>query len=129
MAKAGTVAVLLPGAFLMLRETRIPPIDALRRHGVRMAVATDCNPGTSPLASMTAAMNLACVQFRLTPQESLAAATREAAHALGLGADLGRLEVGLRADLAAWDIQNPAELAYWLGKPVLHARWLDGVRS
>jgi imidazolonepropionase len=129
MAQAGVVAVLLPGAFLMLRETRIPPIDALRRHGVRMAVATDCNPGTSPLASMTAAMNLACVQFRLTPQESLAAATREAAHALGLGADLGRLEVGLRADLAAWDIQNPAELAYWLGKPVLHARWLDGVRS
>ena len=94
MAAAGVVAVLLPGAFLMLRETQAPPIDLLRRHGVRMAVATDCNPGTSPVASMTAALNLACVQFRLTPEEALAGATREAARALGMLAEIGTLEAG-----------------------------------
>ncbi|WP_395945602.1 imidazolonepropionase [Brevundimonas sp.] len=129
MAQAGVVAVLLPGAFLMLRETKAPPVDLLRAHGVRMAVATDCNPGTSPLASMTAALNLACVQFRLTPEETLAGATREAARALGLLDRLGALEIGNTADLAAWNIGRPAELSYWLGKPMLHARWINGVRS
>ena len=118
MAAAGVVAVLLPGAFLMLRETQAPPIDLLRRHGVRMAVATDCNPGTSPVASMTAALNLACVQFRLTPEQALAGATREAARALGLLDEIGTVELGKAADLAVWDITRPAELSYWLGKPL-----------
>jgi imidazolonepropionase len=121
MAAAGVVAVLLPGAYLMLRETQAPPVDLLRRHGVRMAVATDCNPGTSPVASMTAALNLACVQFRLTPEEALAGATREAARALGLLDEIGTVETGKAADLAVWNVKRPAELAYWLGKPVLHA--------
>lgn len=129
MARAGVVAVLLPGAFLMLRETQPPPVDLLRAHGVRMAVATDCNPGTSPLVSMTDALNLACVQFRLTPEEALAGATREAARALGLRRQAGVLQAGRAADLAAWDISRPAELAYWLGKPMLHARWIAGIRS
>ena len=97
MAAAGVVAVLLPGAYLMLRETTPPPIELLRRHGVAMAVATDCNPGTSPLASMTAAINLACVQFRLTPEEALAGATRIAARALGLEAEIGTLAAGIFA--------------------------------
>ncbi len=127
MAQAGVVAVLLPGAFLMLRETTPPPVELLRRHGVAMAVATDCNPGTSPLASMTAALNLACVQFRLTPEEAFAGATRVAAKALGLQAETGTLEAGKAADLAVWDIQRPAELCYWLGKPLLHRRYLGGV--
>ena len=128
MAKAGVVAVLLPGAFLMLRETQAPPVALLRAQGVRMAVATDCNPGTSPLASMTDALNLACVQFRLTPEEALAGATREAARALGLQGQAGLLQAGRAADLAAWDISRPAELSYWLGKPMLHARWIEGAR-
>lgn len=127
MAAAGVVAVLLPGAWLMLRETVLPPIDPFRRHGVAMAVATDCNPGTSPVASMTAAMNLACVQFRLTPEEALAGATRIAARALGLEAEVGTLEAGKAADLAVWDIERPAELAYWLGKPLLAKRMVSGV--
>ena len=127
MAAAGVVAVLLPGAYLMLRETVLPPIDPFRRHGVAMAVATDCNPGTSPVASMTAAINLACVQFRLTPEEALAGATRIAARALGLEADVGTLEAGKAADLAVWDIERPAELAYWLGKPLLAKRMVAGV--
>ncbi|MBF0665039.1 MAG: imidazolonepropionase [Brevundimonas sp.] len=127
MAEAGVVAVLLPGAFLMLRETTPPPIDLLRRHGVAMAVATDCNPGTSPVASMTAALNLACVQFRLTPEEALAGATRHAARALGLQDQTGTLESGKAADLAVWDIERPAEICYWLGKPLLHRRYLAGV--
>ena len=119
LAAAGVVAVLLPGAYLMLRETKAPPIDFLRRYGVRMAVATDCNPGTSPVASMTAALNLACVQFRLTPEEALAGATREAARALGMSGEIGTIENGKAADLAIWDISRPAELSYWLGKPML----------
>ena len=126
MAEAGVVAVLLPGAFLMLRETTAPPVGLFRRHGVRMAVATDCNPGTSPVASMTAALNLACVQFRLTPEEALAGATCNAAQALGLADRIGTIEAGKRADLAVWDIQRPAELAYWLGAPLLQARYLRG---
>jgi imidazolonepropionase len=129
MAKAGVVAVLLPGAFFMLRETQTPPVALLRAHGVRMAVATDCNPGTSPVVSMTDALNLACVQFRLTPEEALAGATREAARALGLQDHTGVLQARQAADLAAWDISRPGELAYWLGKPMLHARWIDGMRS
>jgi imidazolonepropionase len=127
IAEAGVVAVLLPGAYLMLRETTPPPIDLLRRHGVAMAVATDCNPGTSPLASMTAAINLACVQFRLTPEEALAGATRIAARALGLEDEIGTLEADKAADLAVWDIGRPAELAYWLGKPLLARRMFAGV--
>lgn len=126
MAEAGVVAVLLPGAYLMLRETMPPPIDLFRQHGVGMAVATDCNPGTSPVASMTAALNLACVQFRLTPEEALAGATRVAAKALGLQDQIGTLETGKAADLAVWDIERPAELCYWLGKPMLHRRYVAG---
>ncbi|MBS0455774.1 MAG: imidazolonepropionase [Proteobacteria bacterium] len=114
MGAAGTVAVLLPGAFVCLRETRLPPIHALRAHGVAMAVATDCNPGTSPLLSLRLAMALACAQFRLTPEEALRGATVHAAKALGL-ADRGRLAVGLRADLVLWEAREPAALSYWLG--------------
>jgi imidazolonepropionase len=126
MAEAGVVAVLLPGAFLMLRETTPPPIDLLRRHGAAMAVATDCNPGTSPVASMTAAISLACVQFHLTPAEALAGATRHAARALGLADQVGTLEAGKSADLAVLDVERPAELAYWLGKPLLNRRYVAG---
>ena len=125
MAEAGVVAVLLPGAFLMLRETKLPPVDLLRKHGVRMAIASDCNPGTSPVASMTAVLNLACVQFRLTPEEALAGATREAARALGILDEVGTIEIGKAADLAVWDATRPAELAYWLGKPMLHRTYLN----
>ncbi|HEY2344424.1 MAG TPA: imidazolonepropionase [Xanthomonadaceae bacterium] len=114
MAAAGTVAVLLPGAFVCLRETRLPPIEALRAHGAAMAVATDCNPGTSPLLSLRLAMALACVQFRLTPEEALRGATVNAAKALGLD-DRGRLAIGQRADLVVWDAHDPAELSYWVG--------------
>src|SRR5690606_23335345 len=110
----GTVAVLLPGAFHVLRETTLPPIALLREYGVPMAVATDCNPGTSPLLSLRQAMQLACTHFRLTPEEALRGATTHAAKALGLQ-DRGRLRAGLRADLVAWDISHPAELCYWLG--------------
>jgi imidazolonepropionase len=114
MAHAGTVAVLLPGAFYALRETRLPPVPTLRAHGVPMAVATDCNPGTSPATSLLLMLNMACTLFRLTPEEALAGATRNAARALGL-LDRGTLAVGLRADLALWDIDTPAELAYRIG--------------
>ena len=114
MAAAGTVAVLLPGAFHCLRETRRPPIDAFRTHGVPMAVATDANPGTSPLLSLRLAMSLACTHFRLTPEEALRGATMHAARALGLH-DRGLLRVGMRADLVLWGVRRPAELCYWLG--------------
>ncbi|HVG81589.1 MAG TPA: amidohydrolase family protein, partial [Methylomirabilota bacterium] len=114
MAAAGTVAVLLPGAFYFLRETKLPPIEPLRKAGVPMAVATDCNPGTSPLTSPLLAINMACTFFRLTPEEALAGMTRNAARALGL-ADRGTLEVGKVADLAIWAIERPAELAYRIG--------------
>lgn len=114
MARAGTVAVLLPGAFYALRETRLPPIAALRAHGVPIAVATDLNPGTSPLLSLRLAMNMACTLFRLTPEEALRGATVHAARALGL-ADRGTLTVGARADLVVWDVEHPAELCYWIG--------------
>ena len=114
LAEASTVAVLLPGAFYTLHATRPPPVELFRRHGVPMAVATDCNPGSSPLASLLLAMNMACTLFRLTPEEALAGATREAARALGL-ADTGRIAPGLRAHLAVWDVTHPAELAYRIG--------------
>ena len=114
LAGAGTVAVLLPGAFYTLHETKRPPVEAFRRHGVPMAVATDCNPGSSPLASLLLAMNMACTLLGLTPEEALAGATREAARALGLG-DTGRIAAGLRADLAIWNVAHPAELSYRIG--------------
>ena len=114
MAKAGTIAVLLPGAFYSLRETRLPPIDALRARSVPIAIASDCNPGTSPTVSLVLMLNMACTLFRLTPEEALAGVTRHAARALGL-ADRGTLSIGQRADIALWDIDNPAELAYRLG--------------
>ena len=118
MADAGTVAVLLPGAFLTLGETQLPPIDVMREHGVPIAVASDCNPGTSPICSLRIAMMLAARQFRLTPEECLAGATRVAAKALGLD-DRGTLDVGKRADLAIWNVSHPRELAYWFGTPQL----------
>ncbi|MEO6519165.1 MAG: imidazolonepropionase [Pseudoxanthomonas sp.] len=127
MAAAGTVAVLLPGAFHCLRETVLPPLDLFRLHGVPMAVATDCNPGTSPLQSLRLAMSLACTHFRLTPEEALRGATVNAARALGLG-DRGMLRVGMRADLAHWNIGQPAELAYWLGGDPLLASYAGGKR-
>ncbi len=128
MAAQGTAAVLLPGAFLCLRETRLPPIDAFRRHGVPMAVATDANPGTSPLLSLRLAMALACIQFRLTPEEALRGATVNAARALGLD-DRGRLAPGLRADLAIWAANAPADLCYWLGGDLLRALYAGGRRA
>jgi len=114
LAAAGSVAVLLPGAFYALRETKLPPVAALREHGVGIAVATDLNPGTSPLLSLRLAMNMACVLFRLTPEEALRGATLHAARALGL-ADRGMLAPGLRADFVVWDVERPADLCYWIG--------------
>ena len=111
---AGSVAVMLPGAFYTLRETQAPPIDLLRQHGVPMAVATDNNPGSSPITSLLLSMNMACTLFRMTPQETLAGVTRNAARALGL-ADVGTIEVGKRAELAIWDVAHPAELSYRIG--------------
>lgn len=126
MARAGTVAVLLPGAFYFLREKQLPPIDALRAAGVKMAVAGDCNPGTSPMTSPLMALNMACTLFRLTPEEALAGMTREGARALGLLDDVGTLEVGKAADLAVWNVNSPAELSYWLGAPLLRERVFAG---
>jgi imidazolonepropionase len=115
MAKAGTVAVLLPGAFFVLRETKQPPLEALRRHKVPIAVATDCNPGTSPVASLLTTMAMACALFRLTPEETLAGVTRHAARALGLQGETGTLDIGKAADYAVWPVDHPAELSYWIG--------------
>ena len=114
MAAAGTVAVLLPGAFYFLRETRMPPVNLLRQHRVPMAVSTDCNPGTSPCTSLLLMLNMACTLFRLTPEEALAGVTRHAAQALGLR-DRGVLAAGMRADFVLWDLQHPAQLSYALG--------------
>jgi imidazolonepropionase len=121
MAKAGTAAVILPGAFYFLRETQKPPIDAFRRHGVAMAVATDCNPGSSPLTSLLLAMNMAATLMRLTVEECLLGVTRNAGRALGRR-DIGTLEAGTFCDLAIWDIERPAELVYRMGFNPLHAR-------
>lgn len=125
MAAAGTVAVILPGAFYTLRETRKPPIELLRRHGVPMAVATDCNPGSAPMTSLTLAMNMACTFFRMTPEEALTGVTRHAATALGLD-DGGRIAPGFRADLAVWEAADPAELSYRIGATRLYTRVFGG---
>ncbi|AEH89423.1 imidazolonepropionase [Mesorhizobium opportunistum] len=122
MAKAGTVATILPGAYYFIRETKKPPVDLFRRHGVKMAVATDSNPGTSPLTSLLLTMNMAATLFGLTVDECLAGVTREAARALGLLGKAGTLEAGKSADLAIWDIERPAELVYRMGFNPLHAR-------
>lgn len=126
MAKAGTVAVLLPGAFYAINETRKPPVAALRDAGVQIAIATDCNPGTSPLTSLLLTMNMAATLFRLTVDECLAGATREAARALGRLDEIGTLEVGKSADLAIWSIERPAELVYRIGFNPLHSRIFKG---
>ncbi|RWK35516.1 imidazolonepropionase [Mesorhizobium sp.] len=122
MARAGTVATILPGAYYFIRETKKPPIGLFRQHGVRMAVATDCNPGTSPLTSLLLTMNMAATLFGLTVDECLAGVTREAARALGWLGRTGTLEAGKSADLAIWDIERPAELVYRMGFNPLHAR-------
>jgi imidazolonepropionase len=122
MAEAGTVAVILPGAFYFIRETKKPPIELFRRHGVRMAVATDSNPGTSPLTSLLLTMNMTATLFGMTVEECLAGTTREAARALGLAAETGTLEAGKWADLAIWDVESPAELVYRMGFNPLHRR-------
>lgn len=126
MADAGTVAVILPGAFYTLRETQKPPIDLLRKHKVPMAVATDMNPGSSPMSSLLLAMNMACTLFRMTPAEALAGATVHAAKALGLN-DRGTIAAGQVADLAVWNSKHPAELAYRIGFNPLHQRIIGGV--
>lgn len=128
MAAAGTVAVLLPGAFYTLREERAPPVKILRDAGVRMAVATDCNPGTSPLTSLLLTMNMACTLFRLTVGEAFAGATREAARALGILGETGTIEAGKSADLAVWNVASPAELIYRIGFNPLHTRVFRGQR-
>jgi imidazolonepropionase len=127
LAKVGSVAVILPGAFYTLHETQAPPIDSFRKRGVPMAIATDCNPGSSPLASILLTMNMACTLLGLTPEEALAGVTRNAANALGL-ADRGEIREGLRADLAIWDVQSPAELSYRIGFNSLHSLISGGIQ-
>ncbi len=127
MAQAGTTAVLLPGAYLTLNETQKPPVDSLRSHNVPIALATDCNPGTSPLCSIPYAMALGSRLFGLTPEECLAGVTREAARALGLAYDRGTLEVGKRADVAIWDVNHPRDLAYWMGTNPLNTLLVGGL--
>ena len=127
MAEAGMVAVLIPGAFYALQEKKKPPIDLFRSYGVPMAVATDCNPGTSPLLSPTLAINMACTLFGLTPEEALAGMTVNAARALGLDSDIGTIAPRRAADLAVWRIESPAELAYWIGLPGPERRIFAGL--
>ena len=115
LAQNGTVAVLLPGAFYCLRETQLPPLQALRTHDVPIALATDSNPGSSPVGSLTLMLNMACTLFGMTPQEALAGVTRHAAQALGLQQEVGTLQVGKRADLVLWAVNDPAELSYRIG--------------
>jgi imidazolonepropionase len=126
MAMAGTVAVLLPCAFYFLRESKKPPVEALRRAGVPIAIATDCNPGTSPVLSPLIALNMASTLFQLTPEEALIGMTRNAAKALGMEGQTGTVEAGKSADLAVWNIGAPAELGYWLGAPLLRDRYIRG---
>lgn len=125
LAASGTVATILPGAFYTIRETQAPPIAAFRAHQVPMALASDCNPGSSPLSSLLLTMNMGCTLFRMTPEEALAGVTRNAARALGL-LDRGTLAVGQRADLAIWDVKDPAELSYRIGFNPLHTRMYGG---
>jgi imidazolonepropionase len=127
LARAGTVAVLLPGAYYFLRDTHVPPIPLLRRHGVPMAVATDCNPGTSPTTHLPLMMNMACVLFRLTTSEALLGVTRNAAMALGLQETRGTVQVGKYADLCLWNVDHTAELAHAIGASPLRARLRRGV--
>ena len=122
MASSATVAVLLPGAFYTLRETRVPPVDLFREHGTRIALATDCNPGSSPLTSLLLAMNMGATLFGLTVDECIAGVTREAARALGCLHEIGSLDPGRWCDLAIWNIERPAELVYRIGFNPLHAR-------
>jgi imidazolonepropionase len=126
MARAGTVAVLLPGAFYFLRDTRIPPIELFRRHRVPMAVATDCNPGTSPTTHLPLMLNMACTLFRMTPAEALLGVTRHAARALGLLASHGTIAVGKQADLCLWDADGLAALSYAIGASPLRRRFQNG---
>ena len=127
MAARGTAAVLLPTANYFIKEARKPPVAAFRSAGVPMALATNCNPGSSPCTSLLLAMNMGCTLFGLSPEEALAGVTREAARALGLAADRGTVAVGARADLCAWDVASPAELAYYLGLNTLAACFRNGV--
>ncbi len=129
LAKAGTVAVILPGAFLFLRETQKPPLELLRRYNVPVAIATDCNPGSSPIVSPLAVMHLACTLFGLTPEEALAGMTRNGARALGLANEIGTLETGKCADLAVWSVKQPSELAYWLGHSPCNTTYIQGQPS
>ena len=129
MADAGTVAVLLPGAFYALQEEKKPPVDLLRKHGVPIAIATDCNPGTSPMLSPTLAMNMACTLFGLTPEEALAGMTVNAARALDLDKEVGSLAPGKAADLCVWQIESLAELGYWVGLPGPERRIFGGMDS
>jgi imidazolonepropionase len=129
MAAAGTVAVLLPGAYYALQEKKKPPVALLRKHKVPIAVATDCNPGTSPLLSPTLAMNMACTLFGLTPEEAIAGMTINAARALGLAHLVGSIAPGKQADLCAWPIESLAELGYWIGLPGPERRIFNGVDS
>ncbi len=126
LSQAGTIAVLLPGAFITLNQEQVPPIDEMRAHNVSIAVATDCNPGTSPLTSVRESMALASRVFGLTPEESLAGTTRVAARALGLGEDRGTLEIGKRADVAVWNVEHPRDLSYWLGTQPLSSLFIAG---
>ncbi|MGB7241280.1 MAG: amidohydrolase family protein, partial [Sulfitobacter sp.] len=125
LASAGTIAVILPGAFYTLRETQAPPVQSFRDHGVPMALATDCNPGSSPLASALLTMNMACTLFRMTPLEALLGMTAHAARALG-EPDRGRIVAGARADLNVWNVTHPAELSYRIGFNPLHSRIFKG---
>ena len=129
MAAAGTVAVLLPGAYYALQETRKPPIQMLRDHGVPIAIATDCNPGTSPLLNPQLAMNMACTLFGLTPEEAIAGMTSHAARALGLAHDIGTIEAGKAADLCAWRVNDLSELGYWIGMPGPERRFFAGTEG
>jgi len=128
MAAAGTVAVLLPGAFYYLKETQKPPVDLFKKHGVPMALATDCNPGSSPITSPLLILNMACTLFGFTPEEALAGMTRFGAQALGVAGQIGTLDVGKLADMVVWSIDHPAELSYWVGNNINNTRYIEGIK-